>query len=162
MKATDPRLAVLANMAGVRPPHILFVALYRAALKEHFDPLVCAQAAQLELRHVQRIISVLDPPVQRKPRERLAKHCLSEGWQIPQDWLEAARARRFWPLDVCRTEADKFYNWHRMKGTQYADWRAAWLNWIDRSHRENGNVTQAGDASFADVEAQRAYLAKLK
>jgi hypothetical protein len=162
MRATDPRLAVLAKQAGVRPPHVHFVWHYRASLKDHFDPAVCADAAQLELRHVERILAVLGEPVRRVPRVPSVKRGLSEGWEMPQEWLDDARTRRFWPMDVCRTEADRFYNWHRMKGSQFADWKAAWINWITRSNRENGTVTMEGDRSFADIEAQRAYLAKLK
>lgn len=161
MKVTDPRLAVLAKQANVRPVHVFFVWHYRAALKDHFDASVCAEAAQMELRHIERILSVLPDPVKRVPRQPSVKRVLPEGWECPVDWLEEARSRRFWPMDVCRTEADRFYTWHRMKGTQYSDWKAAWINWISRSNREDGNVSEDGDRSFADAEAQREYLRKM-
>jgi hypothetical protein len=161
VRVTDPRLAVLAKQAGVRPPHVFWVIHYRAALKDHFDPDLCAEAAQLEPRHVLRILELLGDPVQRKPRHTTAAHGLSEGWAMPEDWLVEGRTRRFWSMDVCRTEADNFYQWHRMKGTRYSDWKAAWINWVKRSHRENGNASAPGQSSFESEEARKAYLQKL-
>lgn len=162
MKPGDAILIELARKAGVRPPHIFHLWSYRKSLGERFSVAGYAAFAMMEERHVEAMIVVLDAiATPAKPKRESVRSQLPEGWMMPEDWLILGRERRFWPVDVCRTEADKFVNWHRMKGNSFADWKAAWRNWIDGSRREDGTSKVENDAGWTP-EKQRAYLETMR
>jgi hypothetical protein len=162
MKAGDGILIELARQAGVRPPHIFHLYHYRAQMKDRFSIDGYAAFARMEVRHVEAMVAALDAmEAPTKPKRQPGRTRLPDDWSMPEDWLVIGRERRFWPMDVCRTEADKFTNWHRMKGNAYADWKAAWRTWVDGSHRENGTASAAGDAGWTE-EKRRAYLDKIR
>lgn len=163
MKATSAALGELARAAGVRSTIIYHCWAYRKEMSGKATPQGYASFTDLPLHHAERVFAVLDEqntPAPRKARQRTAPHGLAIDFVIPEEWIALGRSRRFWTDDVSRTEADRFVNWHRMKGSMWADWRAAWINWIDRSNRENGKVAEVSGL-FSDSEAQKAYLAKL-
>jgi hypothetical protein len=163
LKPTDGLLLELARQAGVRPTVIYHLYAYRKAMGTRFTVEGYAAFSGLPVAHANNALAVLpdEKPVARKQRATAARTQLPEAWDMPEDWLLIGRERRFWPMDVCRTEADKFANWHRMKGNAFADWKAAWRNWIDGSRREDGKADAQPEAVWDD-ERRRAYLEKLK
>lgn len=164
MKPGDGLLVELARRAGVKPPHIFHLAMYRKQLGEAFSADGYAVFAMMEVRHVVAMVAVLDTLPAAKPRQerqRATRTVMLDTFVVPDEWLLAARERRFWTLDVCQTEAAKFVLHHSGKGTMMANWRSAWLTWINAPWKENGSPTEAVAGKFEDEDARLEYLAKL-
>ncbi len=159
--ATDASWKELARQAGVRPSHVFHLAHWRKLMGDRFSVEGFCDFAMLERKHVDAMLAVLPDPVERKARSVTSRTQLADGFTLPEEWLLLGREKRFWPMDVCRTEAEKFVNWHRMKGTQNADWKAAWRNWIDGSRREDGRATVEPEAEWTP-ERRAAYAASLR
>ena len=160
MKAGSAELIELARQAGVRCTVVWHAYSLRKEMKGKATPEGYAAFTELPIEAAQRVFAVLDglPIIERKPRQRKLAHALPEGFAVPDDWLADARSARFWPMDVCRTEAVQFVNWHRMKGTIYADWRAAWRHWFSKDWKQDGKPLPADSPDFSDPEVQRKYL----
>lgn len=163
MKATDAALVELARQAGVRPTVIFHAYHYRRAMRDAFSVEGFCTFTGLAVEHGVRVFEVLpaDDPKPRRARTTASRTQLPADWDMPEDWLCIGREKRFWPMDVCRTEAERFANWHRMKGNSFADWKAAWRNWVDGSHREDGKANAKPETSW-DEDARTQYLEKLR
>lgn len=163
MKATSAELVELARSAGVRMTIAYHALAYRRELKGKATAIGYAAFTELPLPHAERLWSVLDAlpvPEPKTPRQRATANPVPD--ELPEDWIILGRDKRMWTMDVCRTEAERFVNYFKMTGKQYADWRACWIGWIDRSHRESGKPLPIDAPDFSDPETQRSYLEKLK
>lgn len=154
MKATDANLGEIARQAGVRASIVFHCFHYRQALKGKATAEGYAAFAAVPLEAVERTFSALDSIPQPAPKAKRATtvaYGLPEGFTAPDEWIHMARAKRFWPLDVCKTEAENFIDWHRSKGNKFADWPAAFRTWIKRSNREDGKPDSNRDWTDPNV-----------
>lgn len=163
--AIDPRLSVVAKRANVRPSHVHHTFAAIKELGDAFEPESFAAFCQLEARHIVAIVDALTAlnlmPVRRVSRSKRGaapKTRLSDDWVMPADWVAEGRVRRCWTMDVCETEAKKFVSSARAHGRAYANWRAAWHNWIDGSYREDGTASATPENEWTP-ERMAAYLA---
>lgn len=163
MKASGADTIEIARKAGVRVTVAFHAWAYRKELRGHATAEGYAEFTSLPADVAKRLFDVLDglpvaPPKAKRPARQATALTLDE---LPEDWLALGREKRFWPMDVCRTEAEKFVTWHKAKGTVYADWRAAWVMWIGKSHREDGRQEAVSDMpDFTDPDIRKAYLEK--
>lgn len=159
MKATDPMLLHLAQMASVRPPHIFHAFHTMKEQRARFNPAAYATFTGLELRHVERIVEAFTAakifePSEAKPAQSVQGARLPADFTMPEDWLLWAQTQRSWTRDVAETEAASFIDyWHAQPGQKGVklDWQGTWRNWVRRSHTPNG--TPQGPA--ATPERQR-------
>lgn len=140
----DPTLALLAKEAGVRPPHIFHQLACLRHLGAKFNPAVYAEFAKLELRHVERIMVVLEAHnmlPKRAVKESPRGVRLALDWALPDDWRAFARGERFWTDAEITAEASLFADyWHSQPGQKGVklDWFATWRNWCRNSRRPSG------------------------
>lgn len=83
---------------------------------------------------------VLVAPKKERPRRRIP-----ENWTPSDRNIADAEARQFSAKDIHR-EADRFRDYHRSKGTTFADWDAGWRTWL-------GNARQFGPKPDATIVA---------
>lgn len=156
MKATDAALLELARAAGVRATVVFHLWHYRKATGGSFSIEGYCAFTDLPLEHGRRVLAVLPPERMRQiSANPSSKSRLADDWTMPEEWIVMGRDKRFWTLDVCRTEAERFADWHRMKGSVFADWKAAWRNWIAGSHREDGKAVE--QVQMTDAEKAAMY-----
>lgn len=153
MKPNDPRLPLIASMAKVRPPHVFHCWHSMAELGRGFDAEAFGIFAQLELRHVTAIVEALTAkgwaPAARAPRAASTKSHASRlpaDFQVPADWIMAAREKRLWSDAETRDEAESFVDHFHKTGQAYVDWQAAWRGWFKRSRRPDGTSSPAAEA----------------
>lgn len=92
-------------------------------------------------------VDFIDPPPERKPRNvRMPKN-----W-VPNDTNIAFASQHLSPQGI-QNEASKFRDYHLAKCSKFADWDAAWRNWVRKSVEfRNGGMaghphSQAGRSS---------------
>lgn len=159
MRASSAEIGEIARRAGVRITVAFHAWAYRKELKGKASAEGYAVFTELPLEVARRVFAVLDSipaPTPKAKRERIAARPVPD--ELPEDWIILGRDKRMWPMDVCRTEAERFVNYFKMTGKQYADWRACWLGWIDRSHRENGTALEGPQKDWSDPAVQREQL----
>lgn len=143
---TDPIWALLASEAKVRPPHIYH--LFHARRERGFDPDAYALYAQMERRHVDRMLAALDSKSLKHVRNPVEKQergsRLAADFAMPSEWIAWAQTERGWTKDVAETVAAKFKDWWistpGAKGVK-ANWQATWRNWVRGSNLPDGEFT---------------------
>ena len=77
------------------------------------------------------------------PKRRIP---FDESSRLPDDWREDFEAK--YPTLNLDEEFDRFVSWHQAKGTVYADWKAAFRNWLTNALRyaaqKSANNTNGG------------------
>lgn len=79
--------------------------------------------------------TVIDTLVNRqgeKSTRTASKKTCPDDFQVSESMKEWATSKGF-PTDRLESETDRFLDWHRSKGNRFADWTAAWRNWITKS-----------------------------
>ena len=99
-------------------------------------PLIEARSQKPDKKDKTKVLSKKDSensPVEKpKPKKRgpPRKTSLKENWQpTPQDIAFAVT--KGLNSDEIRNEADRFYRYHRAKGSTWKDWHLVWCNWIN-------------------------------
>ena len=143
---TDPIWALLAAEAKVRPPHVYH--LFHARRERGFDPDAYALFAQMERRHVDRMLLALDSKSLKHVRNPVEKQergsRLSPDFVMPSEWVAWAQTERGWTRDVSETVAAQFKDyWTAAAGAKAVkiDWHATWRNWVRSSSRPDGEFT---------------------
>jgi hypothetical protein len=143
---TDPIWALLATEAKVRPPHVYHLFHARREAGKRFNPDAYALYAQMERKHVDRIIIALDSRELkgvRKPVDKAERGSrLAPDFIMPAEWIGWAQTERGWTRDVAGTVADQFKDyWTAAVGAKAVklDWQATWRNWVRGSKREDGD-----------------------
>lgn len=96
------------------------------------------QVARIEdaLSHIRKAITALSAgqgtaePEQKSKRSK-PKHLLPPDWQPSEDVI--AWAKESYPNVKVQHEADKFRDYWTASGKTYADWHAAFRNWIRKA-----------------------------
>ncbi len=96
------------------------------------------------------------PPQKRVTRSRRRRPSTPwpNGFRLDDDLAEHAVQKASWDRGRALTEFERFENYHRSKGSVFADWRAAWRTWVsngikyDRERRgpvidQHGNTVAA-------------------
>ena len=79
----------------------------------------------------------LTPSEPEKPKRKRAapkrRISFDENSRLPDDWREDLEAK--YPTLNLDEEFERFVSWHQAKGTVYADWKAAFRNWLTNALR---------------------------
>lgn len=146
MKASDPRLLLIARRAAVRPPHVYHCFHSIAENPRAFNADAFAEFSGLERRHVDRIMSALAES-QLLPKYKARESAEGRGtrlaadFALPDDWMEFAQAERRWHQYEVIAEFRTFLDyWTAQPGQRGVklDWPATWRNWVRRSKTPNG------------------------
>lgn len=159
VKASDPRLALIARHAQVKTPHVYHCWHSIAECPRTFCPDSFALFAGLERRHVDRIMSALAEmqlmPARKKPEPTEGKGSrLPAVFSLPDDWLAFAQEARKWPQWTVEAVFQEFIDyWHAQPGGKGVklDWFATWRNWIRRSRTPDGNWRPSRSVPAAPV-----------
>lgn len=94
----------------------------------------CQLEPELNKKDKTKVLSKkdLEKISENKPKKRgpPRKTSLKENWQpTPQDIAFAVT--KGLKSDEIRNEADRFYRYHRAKGSTWKDWHLVWCNWIN-------------------------------
>jgi len=96
----------------------------------------CQLEPELNKKDKTKVLSKKDSenlPVEKpnpKKRGPARKTSMKENWQpTPQDIAFAVT--KGLNSDEIRNEADRFYRYHRAKGSTWKDWHLVWCNWIN-------------------------------
>jgi len=160
MKATDPMLLHIAQVARVKTPHVFHTYHTMREQKDRFNAVAYATFAGLEPHHVLRIVAAMtDAGITFETRQRISPSGqggrLPADFSMPEDWLLWAQTQRSWTRDVAETEAATFVDyWHAQPGQKGVklDWLGTWRNWVRRSHTPNGEKVRES-MSEADKRA---------
>lgn len=147
MKASDPRLILVAQQAQVRPPHVYHCFHSIAENPRAFSPDAFAVFSGLERRHVDRIMSALaanDLLPTKKAREATEGRGmrLPADFELPEDWHDFAQMERRWYRYEVDAEFRQFCDyWHAQPGQRgiKLDWFGTWRNWCRRSKTPTGS-----------------------
>jgi hypothetical protein len=85
--------------------------------------------------------------IPEKNRRRVVQTPWPDGFVLDDDMTSHAADKAGWDIGRAFTEFDRFQNFHRSKGTMFADWKAAWRTWVAngiRYDRERGQQQQGG------------------
>lgn len=165
MTPFDPRLTLIAQEAKVRTCHVFHCWCAMREMGKSFHPQAFAHFAELELRHVERIMEALERhdtlPVKasRAGGERGTR--LPADWQIPADWIDfACQLRRWEPSDVMAEAASFADYWHSRAGQAAVkmDWKKTWQNWVRNSRRPDGLYNP--NAAHLDIDPRKALEAR--
>lgn len=104
---------------------------------------------------LERSPSIPEPEPEREEREAIAspkkqkrKSSLPDGW-VPSDRnIQDAMEQQFTEREI-QDEADKFADYHRAKGTIFADWDAGWRTWIRNTRRYGTSSRMAVPTSIS-------------
>ena len=81
-------------------------------------------------------VSLTLTPAEKPKRKRAApkrRIPFDENSHLPDDWREDLEAK--YPTLNLDEEFERFVSWHQAKGTVYADWKAAFRNWLTNAIR---------------------------
>lgn len=147
MQPFDPKLAVIAQDARVKTPHVFHCWHAMRKLSQSFRRDVFANFAGLEVRHVDAIIAALEvhnalPRLieDRSPKARGTR--LPEDWTAPEDYIQWAIEQRHWTREDALKEAVAFGDWWPAQPGANAvklDWKRTWQTWVRNSRRPDGN-----------------------
>ena len=77
--------------------------------------------------------SVTPPTSSKEKNSRLKRHTprtrIGDGFSITESMVSFASSKGFDHPRIAK-EFDKFRNYHQSKGSVFADWLAAWRNWV--------------------------------
>lgn len=157
MRASDPRLILVAQQAAVRPPHVYHCFHSIAENPRAFSPDAFAVFSGLERRHVDRIMAALaDNELLPRYRAREATEGrgtrLPAAFVLPDDWLDFAQREKRWHQSEVEAEFQLFIDyWHAQPGTKGVklDWTATWRNWVRRSRTPSGTWTMPAEGVSA-------------
>jgi len=88
---------------------------------------------------------------------------LPDGWVPSQRNIQDATDRQFTESEI-QNEADKFSDYHRAKGTTFADWDAGWRTWLGNARKfgargsmafPSGSGGRGQGGSIASIVARR-------
>lgn len=163
---TDPIWSLIAAEAKVRPPHVYHLFHARREAGARFNPDAYALFAQMERRHVDRMIAALDSRELkgvRKPVEREERGSrLAADFVMPEEWIAWAQTERGWTRDVAETVSAQFKDyWVAAPGQKAVklDWKATWRNWVRESKRPSGDYV-GGARKEMTTEEKRAVAVK--
>lgn len=147
MKPSDPRLALIAARANVRPPHVYHCLHSIAENPRRFCPDAFALFSGLERRHVDRIMAALaDAQLLPTSKARDATHDrgtrLPPAMELPDEWLAFAQGERKWSQATVEAVFQEFLDyWHAAPGQKGVklDWLGTWRNWCRRAHEPDGS-----------------------
>lgn len=144
MKACDFIWKVLADEAKVRPPHVFMTWHAMRERGASFNPATFAAFAGLEEKHILAIMAAFtNHNIRfREPRQAEERGTrLPADFQMPAEWIMAAREKRLWSEDDTKAEAENFIAYWAAKAGKEAvklNWRLTWNRWVANSNRPNG------------------------
>ena len=80
-----------------------------------------------------------------KSNTRTRKTGVPSGWSPSGELIQQLQDK--FPRIVVAEQTDGFLDWHRSKGSKFADWDAAFRNWVrnaDKFRRENAGEKEGG------------------
>jgi Helix-turn-helix domain len=88
-----------------------------------------------------------------KARRRRQQTTWPEGFHLDDHLADHAAKKAGWDHGRAFAEFERFENFHRSKGTVFADWRAAWRTWVsngvrfdrERAGKQGPVIDQAGN-----------------
>lgn len=93
-------------------------------------------------------LTVKEPLGRKSARSATMKTC-PDDFQVTDAMTAWANSKGF-PGDRIEPETERFLDYHRSKGNKFADWQAAWRNWISKSVEYRG--IQGNDAQKSVFE----------
>jgi hypothetical protein len=146
VRPSDPRLALVAQQAKVRPPHVYHCWHSIAENPRAFSPDAFALFSGLERRHVDSIMAVL-AEMQLMPTKTRAQNegrgtRLPAAMELPEEWLTFAQHTRRWLQGTVEIEFQTFLDyWNAQPGAKGVklNWESTWRNWVRRSHTPDGS-----------------------
>lgn len=149
MKASDPRLILVAQQANVRTPHVFHLYHSIAENPRAFSPDAFAAFTGLERRHVDRMMAALaaNDLIPKKAREPIQGRGarLAADFELPDDWFDFAQREKRWHRFEVEAEFRMFADyWCAQPGQKgiKLDWFATWRTWVRRSRTPNGTWRQ--------------------
>lgn len=97
------------------------------------------------------------PQRQSKKKEKIPKRksFIPDDWQAEPKHIQAATEKGL-ALDDAHREAEKFKNWQQQNGSKFADWDAAWRNWLVKAIEFNPKLAEGQNRKsrhhLADVQ----------
>ncbi|MGV8955027.1 MAG: hypothetical protein ACOH2M_28275, partial [Cypionkella sp.] len=77
-------------------------------------------------------------PEKPAPEKRKRRCQLPEGWTPSERNISDAHSKQFSDREI-NHEADRFADFHRAKGSIFADWDAAWRTWLGNARKFSAN-----------------------
>lgn len=162
MKATDPRLQIIAQMAKVRPPHVFHVI--HALGEQGFDVEAFANFAMLEARHVEAILAALSekkwmPSKLKRSETKERATALPRSIEMTDTWKQYAIDKHAWSDEDIAAEFVEFTEYFWQHGKLMVDWTMTWQRWVRNSRRlpnsrpERAAKNPAGMAVWHDKQA---------